>query len=240
MVLIDDRRGSVELAKHIPADKEILRLEFADFAWTGNGPAGPVVIGVERKTIRDLVNCMVDGRFVGHQLPGLLRAYDVVYLVVEGMWRRNPATGMLESKAGKEWRLLMGSKGARPLSFLHTLTHLAGVRTWRTSHQRETGWWVAECHDWWQKPWDRHKSLQHFHVSQGPRVVGGEVLMEDAPSLVARIAKEFSGVGWDRARAIGEAFGSLREFMAADEVVLAVIPGIGKKTAHNIVKERDT
>ena len=86
-VQVDDRVGSRELLPelkrlHIPAEK--VRLPFADAAFEGNGPAGPVKVGIERKTIYDLMQSMTTGRLSAHQLPGLVQNFDHRWIVVEG------------------------------------------------------------------------------------------------------------------------------------------------------------
>ena len=90
MILLDDRTGSGELLplfRPYDAPVELARLDFGDACWLGNGATGPELVGVERKTIHDLVSSMRSKRLSGYQLPGLLRTYDWVYLLVEGVWR---------------------------------------------------------------------------------------------------------------------------------------------------------
>ena len=58
MILIDSRIGSAELAPLISTPNILCQLEFADFTFSGNGPAGQVAVGVERKTIMDLLQSM--------------------------------------------------------------------------------------------------------------------------------------------------------------------------------------
>ena len=78
MILIDSRIGSVEFEKQLPKDiAQVTQLEYADFMFNGLGPNNEIwSIGVERKAIGDLISCMFDNRFTGHQLPGLQNEYD--------------------------------------------------------------------------------------------------------------------------------------------------------------------
>ena len=90
MILIDDRMGSKELLplfRPYDVTVELSHLEYADIAFFGNGPTGPELVGIERKTLHDLVNSMRSRRLSGYQLPGLMAAYAWVYIVVEGVWR---------------------------------------------------------------------------------------------------------------------------------------------------------
>ena len=82
MILVDDRIGAVEIAPLLGSPNVTCRLEFADFAWSGNGPDGQVDIGVERKSLLDLLASMTTGRLSGHQMVGLTAQYDWVYLLV--------------------------------------------------------------------------------------------------------------------------------------------------------------
>jgi len=67
-------------------------------------------IGIEIKTVKDALSCVVSGRFAGHQLPGLVKEYDVVYFIIEGLWKADKE-GLLEVPYGKRWRVVkLGSR----------------------------------------------------------------------------------------------------------------------------------
>jgi len=101
-LLVDSRVGSKDLAK--PLSAKLAVLEFADAMFVGGGLGDkPIFIGIEVKTVKDALSCVVSGRFAGHQLPGLVKGYDVVYLIVEGRWRADKE-GLLEVPYGKRWR----------------------------------------------------------------------------------------------------------------------------------------
>ena len=76
MILVDSREGSKQL-QPLLRDSKLTRLEFADFAFTGSDRDGRISqIGIEYKTLPDVLSCIADGRFAGHQLPGMMKAYD--------------------------------------------------------------------------------------------------------------------------------------------------------------------
>ena len=76
----------------LPVEWADPQLEFGDLFWVGRGEKGASLsIGVEHKTVTDLVNSLRTARLQGHQLPGMRAAlegekplYDVAYLIIEG------------------------------------------------------------------------------------------------------------------------------------------------------------
>ena len=73
MILIDPREGSKDLLPLMPLGlAHLSALPYTDACWNGLGPGGAaVIVGVERKRVGDMLACLKDGRFVGHQLPGM-------------------------------------------------------------------------------------------------------------------------------------------------------------------------
>ena len=121
MILIDNRTGSKELFPLFPkGSAKLCHLPFGDFSFVGNGPDEmPLNIGIERKQIREVAGEMSAGRLVGHQVPGLLATYQVVYLIVEGRWRGIPRRAYSKPRGGSgrmwpmvpldSWRVPSGS-----------------------------------------------------------------------------------------------------------------------------------
>lgn len=237
MILIDSRTGSGELAPYISVPKLVCTLDFADFAFGGNGPEGGVGIGIERKGLMDLLQSMTSGRLVGHQLIGLQKEYNWVYLLVEGVWRPDRKTGVLMRTNGKG-RWVAAAQGSRRFmardvyNFLSSLQILCGVIVVRTSNQLETGKWLDATFGWWQKAWEAHKSHLQFHKPQTYASL-------QKPNLVTRMAATLDGVGWDKARKIGASpmFATVQDLAYADEDDLKTIDGIGTKMAKSIVKQ---
>jgi ERCC4-type nuclease len=234
MILVDSRTGSVEIAPLL--QKSIICcLEYADFAFSGNGPSGPVNIGVERKTLYDFLQSMTTGRLSGHQIIGLTQQYDWTYILLEGIWRPDRETGLLQhiNRQGKWAAVSQGSRRfmARDIyNFINTLQVMCNIITITTSNRWETAMWLTACHGWWNKEWGRHRSHLQF---QKP-IVHAQLRK---PSLVTKIASQLTGIGWDKARKIGEWFGTPAELVEATEEELAEIEGIGPKLAERIVEE---
>jgi ERCC4-type nuclease len=237
MILVDDRTGSVEIAPLLQ-NPVICRLEYADFAWSGNGPNGPVDVGVERKTLLDLLSSMTTGRLSGHQIIGLTQHYDWVYLLVEGIWKPDKDTGMLQhiNRRGKWAPVAQGSRRfmVRDVyNFLNTLQVMCGIVTVTTSNHWETARWLTSCNGWWEKGWSKHKSHLQF---QKP-IVHAQL---SKPSLVTRMASQLTGVGWDKARKIGSQFPTMEMLMDASEEDLTSVEGIGPRMAERIWEELHT
>lgn len=235
-IYVDDRVGAVELAKHIGPKASVQRLEYGDAMFLGEGDAGaPLSIGIERKRVLDLVNSMVTGRLSGHQLIGLKSSYDYVYLLVEGLWKAD-SQGMLVKWGRRSWvpvelgkRRFMAKEVEK---FLNTLAIMCGVVVWRTESEEQSGRWLRDLHEWWQRPWNKHKSHLAFHT---PTPTNRVSLIK--PKLVHRVAKELAGVGWDKGKALADKFTGVGDLVSASEKELAKVPGIGKKLAKSIREE---
>ncbi len=237
MIYIDPRKGSGELLPLFPAgDAKLEHLDYADFSFIGNGPDSiPWLIGIERKTIRDLLNSMTSGRFAGHQLPGLLNSYHVVHLVVEGIIRPNLATGVLEICNRTGWKTIeLGSRCFMMRDvwcYINTLEIKCGVHCTFTSTDHETVKYVTSLYHWWNgKEYTEHRS--HLQPNTGiatPLTAHG---------LVRRVAAQLKGVGWDkRSATINDRFGSVADMVAASEAEWKTIDGIGTKLSKSIVAE---
>jgi ERCC4-type nuclease len=243
-MLIDDRIGSgdlVALLRPLGVKATATRLEYADVAFFGNGPAGLINVGIEVKTIGDVVNCMTSGRFAAHQLPGLLRDYDDCWLLIEGEWRADHPSGLLQVRhAEKGYWFDLKAGGRRWMwqevaGWCLTMMVLGGVKLWLTPNRHMTARFLAALQHWHSKPFASHSSLKTF-VDYKARVGGaaGQPAMLRAPTLERRVYKELPGLGWERSLAVGDAFPDLLTAFLADEAAWTRIDGIGPKTARKI------
>ena len=235
MILIDSRTGSAELAPYIRTPKTICHLEYADFAFAGNGYSGSVCIGVERKALLDLLGSMTSGRLSGHQLQGLREAYEHVYLVVEGIWKADRHSGVLMRPIKRRWvPVVLGQRRfmARELyNFINTLSVICGVTVAFTSDKHETGQWLDATFAWWAKPWHKHSAHQQWHTPNEP-------VSFTKPTLTARLWAQFDGVGQDRAQKLAARFPYPTDIMSVELGDLMRVPGIGKKCAESIIRQR--
>lgn len=226
-IKIDGRTGSVDLLPFLIGSAEIAALDFGDASFMGKGPGNmPVLVGIERKRVDDLIQSTTTGRFQGHQLPGLVSSYGYVYLIVEGAVNRSG--DLLQYWQGKDCRDA-GFTVRQFDNLLNTLAVIAGIIVITTRDDRETAIAVKNLYHWWQKDWDEHKGHVGFYVEPHP------VAVMKKPSLLRRIAKELPGVGWDRSRAIEAAFPCVKDMVNAAEHKWKQIPGIGGTLAARII-----
>ena len=235
MILIDPRAGSVDYVPRLRAlgcPVDVTPLEFGDAAFTGSGK----MIGVELKKLNDVLQCIVTGRFSGHQLPGLARDYDEAYLCVEGFWRPNPTDGVLETRRGAAWVPCgMGKKRwmYRDLdNFLLTTEIKGGVHVRRTATEDETARMLYDLYSWWQD-YDGHRS--HLALNHSNR----DCAIFAPRTLSRRVAAELPGIGQEKSAMIAGHFTTVRQMVNAKAAEWLKLPGIGKKIAAGIVEAWD-
>ena len=243
-LILDDREHDSLRRALAPYDLaiEVCRLEYGDIAWEGRGPrAKPVLIGIERKRLPDLIASMTDRRLAGHQLRGMYAHYDYCYLLIEGMWR--PAIdGSIETLQSSRW-LPLFSRGAgvnyrQVDSYLSSLEIKGRVIVCRSANVAETAALLSSRYHWWQKRFeDHHAHDQIFTRDPLTQLERGKALSYSRePGLVEKIAAQLSGIdrkAWD----VGRRFKTVEAMVAATEREWMEVPGIGKTIAGQVVKE---
>jgi len=240
MLQLDNRVGSGDLTTYFTAWKvphQLTRLEFADVAFIGNGPgAMDIPIGVEIKKVHDVLACISDGRFAGHQLPGLVEHYARTWLVIEGAYTVDYTTGLLVHRRGK--RVMPVSIGTRQFMYrdlsnwITTIETKTPVRVRRTSGRVETARFCADLYSWWtNKTWDEHRS----HLAFDEPLPDRGLLVR--PTLARRVAKELTGIGWTKSAAVAKKFRTVMGMCMASEQDWREVEGVGKTLAHKIVQE---
>lgn len=242
IMLIDDRDGQERLPallKPLGVPTCIDRLEYGDIQFLGNGPDGkPVMVGVELKKLADVLQCIHNGRFSGHQLPGLLETYDVPWLLIEGDYRPNWKDGTIQMEYEKNGRRWWGTcyLGRRAFmyreleSWLVTLQMKTKVRVWRTKDREETARWVSTLYHWWvDKEWDEHISHLQFDESR-------DAMLLRKPTLLRRVAAQLPDIHWVRSKAVAAHFASVDTMINAEEAEWKRIDGIGKGIAAKVYR----
>ena len=250
MINIDPRAGSGDLLRYlantgVPA--QLAHLEFGDVAFLGTGPGDiPVSVGVEVKTVGDILNCIETGRFAGHQLPGLVTSYQDPWLLMEGGIRCEMSTGVLQLRGPKgQWFSALAGRRSfmyRALDlWLLTMTVKGGIRFRQTQDRLETAQFIRDLYSWWTQGWTSHRS----HLAQNTGRAGGpgsgngfqDTALLIRPSLLRRLAAELSGVGWEKSRHIEAHFVTIDRMLAATERDWREVEGVGKVMAAKIHKE---
>jgi ERCC4-type nuclease len=239
MILIDERVGSREFLQKIRGlgvDAELAGKIPADFQFTGNGDGRQVLVGIERKTIQDLLNSMRDRRLAGSQVGGMLQTYDVACLVVEGIWRRQRESGLVEIQNGK-WRAARGSyRYSEVRSFLCSLRELGDIRIWRTGDEEETCADIVCEYLWWQKQWHDHRTAKSVYAPPPkPRTGHRAHTFRHETTLLEEWLSRLPHID-SRAIELAQYFSSARDMAEADVDRWTTIKGIGKKTAEQIVE----
>lgn len=246
MVLIDYRKGAekgdkntpqqmVDTLKAIGVHAELSDLMFGDAAFEGRGPMGTVSIGIERKSLHDMLHCIEDARLSGHQLVGMKQMYDVRVVMLEGHWRaHNPDGWLMEGfNGGTSWghckftnRKTLYSKLYRYLISLS----LSGVIVTQSRDLWHTCYHIAEWFHYFQKRWDGHTALLELQKVSIPT-------LNLKPSLVRKWAHDIDDIGAKISDRAEQHFKTPIRLANADETEWMKIPGIGVATAQRIVRE---
>ncbi len=240
-MIIDPRTGSgdlVEPLKQFGVPAEAATLEFGDAAWVGRGPKQSLVtVGVEVKKLGDLLQCIRDDRYVGHQLKGLKELYDVRHLLIEGIVTAGSQRELIAFKDGKWKRPYEGSTWTYEAfkNWTFTQQYKSGIHVDFTADRRGTCAWLASAYTWWTaKEYEQHRSHEGLYFKP---LIPGDIDPFDMPSelttrrMLTAQSVIGKGVGYDKARAASEKFKSIEQMYFASESEWATVPGFGKKLA---------
>lgn len=188
-------------------------LTSGDFCFAGNGPDGDCLIGVERKRIKDMLSSIRLGR-LSEQLERMVRHYEYPFLILEGTFRTNWYTGLLEEKYGRDYSAVQVGKstflGLELESAISSFLAATPVRYIRTRSERETVEWLVSLNHAFSKPWDQqiakvtaiHTPLQYASVGKA--------------STVRRVTNALSGLGWEKSGTLEQNYGSVWDLMSTD------------------------
>lgn len=233
-IFVDDRAGSNRLLRYpsIRALCQETRLDGADVALIGNGPDGPLMVGVEVKSIFDLISSMNTGRLQGTQVPALMK-YDERWLLYYGSYRPGRG-GTLEVYRKGTWRRHRIGNRDVPYgyveSFLLNLV-VTGINVKHAFNEEEAVEWIACLHRWWSKPWTKHKGLRTLDRSKQSSLLPS---MDAETKLRVKVASQLPGVGFERALAAAQYFPTVEAMINARVEEWAAIPGIGRVIAKAI------
>ena len=214
-------------------------LTYGDVSFIGEGPGGPVSIGIEIKRAEDFVSSMLSGRLLTHQIPGLIETYEAAWVIIEGASRPSPRTGRLELLKGNGWKPFDYPR--RPIFwkdvelFVTKIEYQAKIPVRRTRSLQETALVLKVLQDYCTKPWDDHSPIVRVNP-QGPAVLGFD---HPTQQLLYDIARQLPGCGHDKSRKAALAFPSVQEMINAEidtwQAALE-LKGAHSKTASGIVE----
>jgi len=244
MILLDSRDGSRGLADLPVLDGycELTRLEWGDAMLTGHGPGGSTIsVGVEVKSITDLIQSIGNGRLGATQIPGMLRTYDHNFLLYYGEHRPGPGN-VLQIRRGHSWRTHKVGPRAVPWAYLQgwllTASMLTPLRIVHVQDEHEVGCWLRTLDHWLEKPWDKHKALAVFDRS---RDTVAPPAADPVEVQIARTAASLPAIDFVRGFDIAHHFNSVQEFINASRTDLMDVPGIGPVIAlavHDAINRR--
>lgn len=244
MILVDYKKGGgdinvpqllVDQIKKLGVPAEITDLQYGDIAFEGNGPLGSIAIGIERKTLHDMLNCIDDSRLAGHQLIGMRQLYTPTVLLLEGHWKAHDPQGILMEgfNGGVSWGYCKYRSQRTMYSKLYRYlisVALTGVIITPSRDLFQTAFNCIEWYHYFQKPWRTHTSQREMHKIAIPT-------LNRKPSLTRRWAAALDDVGVELSERAERVFSSPLALAQADESDWLRVPGVGIKTAQSIVRE---
>jgi len=243
MILVDPRVGSKHLLDPLNLKVNCTvkgsRLHSADVCFEGNGPDGPIAIGIELKKLRDMLGSMRSERLAGDQVVKMAHDYEMCFIIIEGIWKPNSWNDDLMTMMGRVMRPLNLSAGTgtrKPITFKYgelfkhiiSLSVLKNVIVLWSSGPVETVAQIAHLYAWWQRDWEAHRSTDPIKLQT-------EVTFTNV-SLLRKMAAELPGIGWVRSKEVEKAFISVFHMVNASQEEWQKIPGIGRGTANKAWK----
>ena len=189
---------------------KVQRMEYGDIAFTGYGPDGPCRIAFERKKLRDILTCMGDARFNGHQLPGLVLNYAFYGIIIEDTFKEDPDTGILVIPGPNHtWRPASSSANPSKAYRYEQLQHYilscrlqAGCHLELTQSIPQTVRTVLHWYDWFnRKTWAEHTTINTMYTQ--PSSMAAQ--FTDA-SLTRMMAAQIDAVGAKRSDLVSQHF----------------------------------
>ena len=166
-------------------------------------------------------------------MPKMVRTYEHCWLILEGVWRPNPQSGVLEEGVSGGWReVRLGSKGfayCQLDNFLTSLQSRVHLMVKYAGSVEGTAHLVKGMWNWYRKPWDSHKSGLVIYTPPPPAA------MFFKPNLVRRVAAQLEGIGWEKSAAVAARFGTVLDMVVATDREWQTSPGIGKGLATKAV-----
>jgi ERCC4-type nuclease len=251
MILIDSRDGSRDLADMPCMDGhcQLTSLDFevdgkivpcGDAMLTGNGPGDSIIsIGVEVKSLSDLLTSITTGRIGGTQMPRMIKCgvYDYYFLLYYGLHRSGPDNNLQVRNRKKQWKQFKFGRRPVPYSYLEgfllTAQFLSPFMVKQVYDFNDAAIWLRLLDHWREKPWDKHRGLSVFAKS---RELSAPPNADPVEEQMARTAASFPAIDWVKGHAAAKHFDSVEEMLAADVEDWQEVRGIGPVIAQSVVR----
>lgn len=252
MIIVDAATGSKELEPLIRKQGihcETEHLHSADAMFEGYGPEGWMSVGVERKRIDDLLQCIDDGRFTGGQRIKMRQTYRFSFVILEGYWKPDVKTGLLLQGHAKADGTLYWSSDrphggkrvhySKLRRYLYSMS-LAGMVVCYSRDIAQTAFDITELYHYFQKPWDEHTAMlqmaQGYNLQHPWDSLASLPTLDDHPSLVREWAAKLPGVGVKLSQDAERVFRTPLALATGDETDWLKVPGVGVASAQKIVR----
>jgi ERCC4-type nuclease len=223
----------------LPAVLANPQLDAGDLAFAGRGHSGSSLnIGIEFKRLdsasTDLAQSLRSGRLSGEQLPKLLGpkgAYDHAWLLIEGIWRHDPKSGLVTVYKGRQrgWQAIPGKMSAVELEKkVLTLEMLGGLHVRFTNTRADSIRFIGALYRWWTDR-DMDKHVSHLAVHDAPTF--------RPVSDIAAAYMRWPGVGYKAAAAAEKHFPSVQAAAIAKGIQWATLDIGGKKFGESRAKK---
>lgn len=238
-----------------PDFASVVPLTSADVAFCGVGPGdSPIMIGIEVKSISDLVSSLKDGRlqaphYDAGQLSTMAHTYTHYWLAYYGEHRPCPDTGILQTlrydprSKRKEWSNYLYND-AEPIHYSFVYRFLASpsflslrCNLARFHDLKEIAYWIGHIlYPEWTKEWRKHSSLNVVNRSSDiPDFTPADMDERQYARLKTAISFMGCGMGYVRALAAAKHFTSIKEMINASAEEWRKIEGIGKTVSKAVV-----
>jgi hypothetical protein len=200
---------------------------------------GSVNIGIELKSIQELITSAWNKRLQSDQLPKMRKSFDVKWLLIYGEADCDRDNYLvIKSKYDNSWRRLTGtgdtflaSKENRHLNeraisyyfYLSLVNELQQCKfCWHmTRSKRTAAVFIAGLYWWWQQAAHSHKLLKALYQPSNMSDIPDNLLMpakdlSPQRELMARLAVQMPGLGTNRAIGAAKHFDSSQSMFAGD------------------------
>lgn len=244
MILVDqneDSKRNHEKGIHFIADlnrmgvkAESASLDSGDFCFEGNGPEGSIAVGIERKTLHDILMCIDDGHLTS-QLLKMKDLYTLRVVIIEGHWKPHDQSMLLMEgfNGGMNFGYCKpnGSRVMYSKLYRYLISvSLSGAIVTYSRDPQHTGVNVAEWFHYFQKRWKDHTSLRELPKVAIPT-------LNAKPTLTRKWAFAIDSIGEKLSDFATRQFKTPIALATADEAEWLKIPGVGVRTAQQIVRE---